>query len=144
MAFFFGFGIDLKIDISLNTVILVAGNFMIAYYVASIINTKNKGQELLVERCFKELESLDEYLNSLQTKKDDEFFINRNLSLINLQISLLNKYNFIKQEDMKKLKTYYKRLKNELTESNNIDENYKNTIMQIEKRLLVIKSNILN
>jgi len=130
-------------DISLNTILLVCGNFLIAYYVASIINTKNKSQELLLERCFKELEYLDIFLNLLQEKITDDFTVNKNLSLISLQISLLSKYDFVKQEDTDKLTKYYRQLKNELTGST-IENNYKNTIMQIEKRLLVVKNNILD
>ncbi len=144
MAIFFGLGIDLDMDIKIDTVLIVLGNFSIAYYIASIINTKNKHEELTIDRSFKEIEYLEGFLQVLLKNDIQEYEINKNLSFINLQISLMEKYTFIKKEDTAKLKTYYRVLNKELTgDANNIDQNYKNTISLMEKRLLVIKNNIL-
>ncbi len=144
MAIFFGLGIDLNMNIRIDTILIVLGNFSIAYYIASIINTKNKHVELMIDRSFKEIEYLEGFLQVLLKEDIQEYEINKNLSFINLQISLMEKYIFIKKEDTTKLKMYYRTLNQELTEDiDNINQNFKNTISQMEKRLLVIKNNIL-
>lgn len=146
LALFFGLGVKLNIDISLNTILLIAGNFAIAYYIASKINLQNKHKELSIERCFKDIEIFEEYLKSavaMDTASADEYLINKTNSFTNLLTEMLSKYSFIEKEHIEKLKGYCITLSREFDPSG-VDQNYKNTIMQIEKRLLVIKSSILS
>jgi|GEM_PF-6226219 len=149
MALFLTLGIDLNIiiDIKADTIILVLGNLAIAVYIASILNKGHRNYELKVENCFKELMSLEEYLKTLREMSNkllkDDYTLNRHSSLINLQISLISKYSFINKTDINKLKEYYLQLNIELTGKDTVDQNYRNTILQFEKRILVIKSSIL-
>lgn len=148
MVLFINLDINLNIDwnLKIDTLLIIFGNFAIAFYIASIINTKNKNHELKIENCYKELESLEKYLENLSSidiKKPDEHLVNRYSSLINLQIDLIRNYAFIKNEHINTLKKHYASLNKELTDSNTINENFKNTILLIEKRILVIKSDIL-
>lgn len=149
MVLLINLGIDLniKVDFKIDTFVLVLGNFAIAVYITSVLNKKSKAYELKIENCFKELVALEQYLSTLReidnTHLQDDYLLNRHSSLINLQISLISKYSFIKKEDIEKLKKYYFRLEEELTGSSTVNQNYKNTILQFEKRILVIKSSIL-
>jgi len=148
MVIFLNLGINLNFDmnIKIDTIILVIGNLLIAVYIASVLNKRHKNYELKIENCYKELDRLEDYLKTLRempTLIPDEGIINRHSSLVNLQISLITKYSFIKKEHIDKLKKYYSDLDKELSGSNSIDINYKNTILLFEKRILVIKSDIL-
>lgn len=113
-----------KIEYSLkaDTLLLVFGNFSIAYWISTKINKKHKNEELIVNNCFEELNSFMTLITDLRkTIKDKEFdddYSKRAMSLFNLQIDLIGKYNFIKEE-------------------------HKSKLIQLEKKILVIKSEIL-
>lgn len=139
--------INISLNIKADTIILVLGNLAIAVYIASVLNKKYKNHELKLENCFKELISLEELLQTLRTIDNtliqDDYILNRHTSLIRLQVSLISKYTFINEKDIEKLLQYTSKLDEELTGGSVVDSNYKNTILQFEKRILVIKSNIL-
>jgi len=139
--------VNISVNIKADTIILVLGNLAIAVYIASVLNKKYKNNELKLENCFKELISLEELLQTLRTIDNtliqDDYILNRHTSLIRLQVSLISKYIFIDKKDIEKLLQYTSKLDEELTGDSVIDNNYKNTILQFEKRILVIKSNIL-
>ena len=148
MVLFINLGINLNLDLNIkaDTILLVLGNFLIAVYIAGVLNKKHKNYELKIESCYKELDRLEDYLNVLREMPSliqNEDIINRQSSLVNLQISLISKYSFIKDGHIIKLKNYYTSLDKELSGNSIIDQNYKNTILQFEKRILVIKSDIL-
>lgn len=149
---FFGFydlyiKYDLNISIKLDTILIVTANLLIAYWISSIINKKHKNEELKVSNCFKELEYISDLVIELREvikkKNLEEDNSNRFMSLLNLQIDLINKYKFINDEHKNKLTYLYQKLDIELTSENNINEEYKHTLLFIEKRILVIKSDIL-
>lgn len=137
----------ISLNVKADTFLLVLGNFTVAIYIASVLNKEHKKNELKIENCFKELLSLEKLIDSLRTLDDiplqDDYALNRYTSLIRLQISLISKYPFVNEEDIKKLDDYMSSLDEELTGKEVINQNYKNTIVQFEKRILVIKSNIL-
>jgi hypothetical protein len=148
MVLFLNLGINLNFDlnIKIDTIVLVFGNLLIAVYITAVLNKKHKNYELKIESCYKELDRLEDFLKILRETPPlvpNEYIINRQSSLVNLQISLISKYNFIKDGHIKKLKNYYTSLDKELTGDNTVDQNYMNTILQFEKRILVIKSDIL-
>ncbi|HIP35938.1 MAG TPA: hypothetical protein EYG85_03695 [Crocinitomix sp.] len=130
-----------------DTFLLVFGNFGIAYWIASVINKKHKNDELKVNSFFEELDSLLELISDLrktinQDKFDDDYSY-RSMSLINLQIDLIFKYEFIECKDTEELITKYAELNTMLTGNDKIDVEYKRILIAIEKRILVIKSEIL-
>ncbi len=90
MAIFFGLGIDLNVSFKADTVLILLGNFLIAYYIASIINTKNKYEELTIDRAFKEIEYLEDFLQVLLKENIQEYEINKNLSFFNSHNSTHN------------------------------------------------------
>lgn len=149
-AIFVGLGIDLNItlDIKLDTIVLVLGNLAIALFITAVLSRRHKNQELKIENCFKELVSFEELIKELReidnTLMQNDSFLNRITSLTRLQIELISKYPFIQENDIQTLKKWSSQLDKELTGSQTVDQNYKNTIVQIEKRILVIKSNILD
>lgn len=135
------------ISIKPDTLLLVAGNFAIAYWISSIINKKHKNNELKISNCFDELDSLLELLNDLRiTLKDNKFdddYSFRSMSLINLQIDLVNQYSFIEKKHMDTLLEEYQKLDKFLTGQSDINDKYKLSLLNLEKRILVIKSQIL-
>ena len=139
--------INISLKIKADTIILVLGNLAIAVYIASVLNKKHKNHELKLENCFKELISLEKLLQTLRTidntRIQDDYVLNRHTSLIRLQVRLISKYTFINKQDIEKLLQYTSKLDEELTGGSVVDSNYKNIILQFEKRILVIKSNIL-
>lgn len=147
MVLLLNLGINLNIDWNFkgDSFIIIIGNLLIAVYIASVINKKHKNEELKIEACFKELITLDEYVRELRetTKIQDDSLLNRYPSLMRLTIELVSKYNFINNEDIDKLTSLMSILDSELTGDNIVNENYKNTLLQIEKRIIVTKSNIL-
>ena len=65
-----------SVSIKPDTLLLVGGNFAIAYWIASVINKKHKNNELKISNCFAELDSLLLLLNKLRIAiKDDNFDI---------------------------------------------------------------------
>jgi hypothetical protein len=144
--------IDLEmipLELKYDTIINILGNFAIAIYIASIISKKQKNQELKIDNCFKELDSLLDLFSKLRnsimlnnnTLEDD---LIRYLALISLQIQLINKYNFISEVYKDKLNQEYYKLNTYLTEEvDEINKNYKHPLLQLEKIILNIKSNIL-
>jgi len=139
--------INSEVAIKPDTLLLVAGNFAIAYWISSIINKKHKNNELKISNCFDELDSLLVLINRLrETIKNEEFdddYSLRSMSLINLQIDLIKQYPFIEDENTNTLFNEYEKLNTYLTGSTNIDDNYKHALLALEKRILVIKSQIL-
>lgn len=135
------------VTIKPNTFLIVLGNFGIAYWIASVINKKHKTDELKIHSCFEELNNLEKLISNLREtikkEKHDDEYINRVKSLINLQIDLVSKYEFIQNEHIIKLKEEYRTLDYMLTGENQIQENYKLSLLSIEKKALVIKSEIL-
>jgi len=135
------------VTIKLDTFLIVLGNFGIAYWIASVINKKHKTDELKIHSCFEELNNLEKLISNLREtikkEKHDDEYINRIKSLINLQIDLVSKYKFIQNEHIIKLKEEYRTLDYMLTGENQIQENYKLSLLSIEKKALVIKSEIL-
>lgn len=138
--------IELKYDTLFNFV----GNLFIAMYIASVIAKKQKNVELKIDNCFKELDSLLDLLKELRNfviaNNTDNLEDNliRYLALISLQIQLVKKYNFIIQSSKDKLDEQYYELNTYLTEEvNEINQEYKYSLLQLEKTILNIKSNIL-
>jgi len=135
------------VTIKPDTFLIVLGNFGIAYWIASVINKKHKTDELKIHSCFEELNNLEKLISNLREtikkEKHDDEYINRVKSLINLQIDLVSKYKFIQNEHIIKLKEEYRTLDYMLTGENQIQENYKLSLLSIEKKALVIKSEIL-
>lgn len=135
------------IPIKADTFVLVLGNILIALWISIIINKKQKSDELKVSNCFEELENLSNLILELRKLVSDNEFTedssNRIMSLINLQIDLIKKYDFIDEENIEKLKKYYKDLDANLTNQNTIDDNYKYPLLLLEKKIYVIKSQIL-
>ena len=149
----------------LDSIILVFGNLFIAIYIASVINKKHKNNELRIDTCFNELENLSVLLIELRSKIEKTMKANfvfnlqitsneikldkledhliRYTSLISLQIELINKYEFVCNDYKERLKSLYYNLQKELTSEDTIHQNYKRTILQIEKTILNIKSEIL-
>jgi len=136
-----------SISIKPDTLLLVGGNFVIAYWISSIINKKHKNNELKISNCFEELDSLLLLLNELRTTiKNDNFdddYSFRSMSIINLQIDLIKQYSFINKEHMDALFEDYKKLNISLTGESEINDNYKISLLNLEKKILVIKSQIL-
>ncbi len=136
-----------SVPIKPDTFLLVLGNLGIAYYISTIINKEHKDNELKVSNCFKELDSLLELVSELrQAITDNKFnddFASRSMSLISLQISLIKRYLYIEDIHIDKLLSYYKKLNTMLTDSDEIDLNYKHQLLAIEKKVFVIKSEIL-
>jgi len=132
-----------------DTILILLGNFAIAYYIASIINQKIKKEELVIGNSFEELDYLMKLIIELRDTLQDTNKINidtsaRYISLINLQIDLIKKYSFIEDNHIKKLKQFHSKLDKYLTEDeNNINMDYKKQLLFMEKRILVIKSEIL-
>ena len=112
-----------------DTFLLVFGNFGIAYWIASVINKKHKNDELKVNSFFEELDGLFELISDLRkTINENEFnddYSYRSMSLINLQIDLISKYEFIEREESKELITKYAELDKMLTGNNEINQEYK-------------------
>jgi hypothetical protein len=137
------------INISANTYFVVISNFILAAGILTMINKKQKDNELKISNCFKELDSLHLLITDLRTtlKVPNDFDsddLTRYMALINLQIYLIKNYKkFIEEEHLIKLTSYYTDLNNKLTGSNTVDDNYKYPLLLIEKRILVIKSKIL-
>ena len=68
----------------------------------------------------------------------------RYLALISLQIQLIKKYNFISDLYKNKLDEQYYELNTYLTEVvDEINQDYKHSLLQLERTILNIKSNIL-
>ena len=132
---------------SLKSTISKKYRLYLAYWIASVINKKHKSDELKVNSSFEELDSLLAFISELRKTIDEDKFDDdysyRAMSLINLQISLICKYPFIETQDKEKLISKYAKLNVMLTDNNEIDMEYKRILLAIEKRVLVIKSVIL-
>lgn len=133
--------------VKLDTLLLIMGNFGIAYWISTVINKKHKDNELKIDNCFEELDNLLKLIIELRdiinTDKFNDDHSYRLMSLLNLQIDLIGKYSFIDKKHQNELTKEYKKLDDKLTGSNTIDSNYKLPLLSIEKRILVIKSEIL-
>lgn len=148
MAILLNTKLNIDLHVRFDTVLLILGNFAIAYYIAVQINKKHKNEELIKDNCFKELDFLLESLDKLRTtiaKKDNDLedFLVRFDSLASLQIELIKKYNFISDQSKKQLSDYFYELSKHLTDSDIIDEDYKISLLRLEETILNIKSNIL-
>lgn len=131
-----------------DSFLIVFGNLAIAIYIATIINKKNKNEELKIDSCFKEIDQLLKLIKLLRRSVNKDYQISddssfRLMSLISLQIDLIKNYNFINNDHLDKLDQYYRELDQNITGSDIVSEVYLQTLLQIEKRLLVIKSDIL-
>lgn len=140
--------IHITLNAKIDSFIILFGNFIIVYFIASSINKKHKNEELKIDNCFQELDSLLILLSDLRTAIKDntddlEDFIIRFDSLLSLQIELIKKYSFINDSDKEKLSDYYYALSNHLTGEDTVDENYKISLLRIEETVLNIKSDIL-
>jgi len=139
--------VNYSVSLKPDTLLLVGGNFAIAYWIASVINKKHKNNELKISNCFAELDSLLLLLNKLRIAiKDDNFdddYSFRSMSIINLQIDLIKQYPFIEEEHKDALFEDYQKLNKSLTGETTINDNYKIVLLKLEKRILVIKSQIL-
>lgn len=133
--------------IKADTALLILGNFAIAYWISIVINKKNRNEELHIKNCFDELDALLIRLCGLRKicNKDPESDndILRILSLINLQIDLIEKYKFIDNKHTEKLKKQYNQLNTNLTDDPK-NKDYNLNLLTLEKEILVIKSDILN
>ena len=133
----------------IDSLIMILGNFGIAFYIAHVINKKNKNEELKIDNCFQELDHLLKLISELrceiQSSKEETLndALIRFTSLIMLQIELIGKYDFINLSHKTKLTTQYSKLDIELTGDNEIDVNYKQSLLQLERTVLNIKSDIL-
>lgn len=142
---------DIKIDTSVkaDTILLILGNFAIAYYIAVQINKKHKNEELIKDNCFKEidflLESFEALREAVKKSSDDDLddFIVRFDSLTSLQIDLIKKYNFISHTHKEQLSDHFYKLNKYLTDENSIHQNYKIELLRLEETLLNIKNSIL-
>ena len=153
ILFFISSNISIQHSIKLDSFILVFGNFLIAYYITSILSKKNKNEELLVSSCFTELDYLLQLIEELRTNLNDETvttkevyledILNRYTSLLILQSALIEKYNFIDNSSNEKLKTQLVKLEVLLTAEDKPDEDYKFQLLQVERTILNIKSEIL-
>jgi hypothetical protein len=142
--------ISITATIKLDTIILVSGNFMIALFIAYYIGRKNKNQELIIDNCFEELNYLltlvDELRVEIQKEPRCSFFedkVTRFIALAMLQIQLIKKYDLVVEYDKNELDEKFSNLDKSLTGESNIDENIAFHLLQIESRILNIKSNIL-
>lgn len=140
----------IPIEFKYDTILNILGNFAIAMYIASIISKKQKNQELKIDNCFKELNSLLDLFKELRFSINDndnnklEDDLIRYLALISLQIQLIKKYNFISDLYKNKLDEQYYELNTYLTEVvDEINQDYKHSLLQLERTILNIKSNIL-
>lgn len=140
---YFKFDLTVKVD----TVLTVLGNLAIAYFIAKKITKSLKTEELKISNCFKELDYLQSFINDLRNdlnKNGTSADINRMTSLIMLQIELIKKYFFISEQSKEKIFKQFQHLEKQLTEDENkLDERYKFSLLQIERTILNIKSNIL-
>lgn len=140
----FSFSTSLKFD----SILIVLGNFLIAIFIASVINKEHKNVELKIDNCFKELDSLLTLFNELRQIINENKFLEDNIirydGLISLQIQLIKKYNFVPLEYIEKLDKEYYQLNTFLTEEDNkIDDKYKYALLNMEYYVLNIKSCIL-
>lgn len=130
-----------------DSFLIVVGNFLIAYYIAQIINKKHKNEELKIHSCFNEIDQLLKLIKDLKKAikknkiKDDDS--TRFMTLILLQIDLISNYKFVKNVHTDKLMEYYNKLDNTITGTDTVLEEYQFYLLQIEKKVLVIKSDIL-
>lgn len=140
--------VKFQLSIKFDTILMVIGNFAIAFYIASAINKRLKNEELQINNCFKELDFLQNLLSEIRksvfdnnTETQDN--ITRLMSLIVLQIELIKKYDYIGQIHKDRLFDQYYNLNKNLTDSDTIDQNYKMSLLQLEREILNIKSSIL-
>lgn len=137
------------VELKYDTILNILGNFAIAIYIASIISKKQKNQELKIDNCFKELNSLLDLFKELRSSINNnnnnlEDNLIRYLALISLQIQLIKKYNFISDLYKNKLDEQYYKLDTYLTEVvDEINQDYKHSLLQLERIILNIKSDIL-
>jgi len=135
---------NISFNVRLDSIILVLGNFAIAYYIAKKITKLQKTEELKITNCFKELDYLQKLIAELKneiSKKERD--LDRIISLIMLQIELIKNYNFISEKSQNKIFAQFIHLEKQLTGENDIDEGYKFSLLQIERSILRIKSEIL-
>lgn len=137
--------ISLSTNVKMDTLIIVFGNIFIAVFVVASINKKHKDEELQINACFNELISFEELIKDLRNTENiqNDILLNRSTSLMRLKISIIKKYKFIVQDDIDKLTNLLTTLDGELTGTNEVNKNYINTLLQIEKRITVTKGNIL-
>lgn len=136
---------DISFNLKIDSLVMVLGNFTIAYYIAKKITKSQKTEELKINNCFKELDYLQQLITELKNgiKTKCEHDITRGISLIMLQIELIKNYSFVPYEIQEKIFNQFKLLEKQLTGEDTIDEGYMFSILQIERTILNIKSKIL-
>jgi len=153
ILFFISSNISIQHSIKLDSFILIFGNFLIAYYITSILSKKNKNEELLVSSCFTELDYLLQLIEELRSNLNNteitenealqEDILNRYTSLLILQSALIEKYKFIDNHSNEKLKNQVISLEILLTDEETPNPDYKFQLLQVERTILNIKSEIL-
>ena len=153
MAILLNTDIDISMLPKIDTILLIFGNFAIAYYISVQINKKHKNEDQLKENCFKELDYILDLISDFRDKVEEidedtytatEDVIVRFDSILSLQIELLKKYSFIDTKLNEQLFKHYYALNRYITENTNtIHKDYKIALLRLEETIINIKSSIL-
>lgn len=144
---------NIEMTYKLDTVIIVVGNILIAVGVTNFLTQKNKKNEIGLDHCIKDISEIlvllkeikieTSTLESVPPFETTKEILSKISILEQLILMLENHTSLVREDDLKKVIEIQMELESVFTEKKEIQNNWFDTVLKLQRHLLLMKSNIV-